>query len=430
MLRTVADLLKGFLNEEKEKLDSFQIRHGPTIGKMYEGLTSNILTRAIPEQIGLRIVTGIIFDDSGEMTGEIDCMLVEGEGIEIPHTSSYKWHIKDVICVFEVKKNLYSEDLSDSFNHLRKVLCSYSRYVESGNAKENVNISSARKAFSQITKIIPPFHADADKLPLMQEILYHTLVTEQLSPIRIVLDYHGFKSEYSFRKAMIGFLEDNLNQQGLGVGSFPQLIICDKYSIVKANGQPYSPPMRNEYWDFLVSSSENPLVFILELIWTRLDLKYNLGGLWGEDLDIESFHLLLSGKVVEKEGKVGWEYLFTQIANEVLENKYMPKEWEPTFLDLNQFTIISKLCSGIDEDITNPQYITWLTNQGIDSSDFLDSLLNTGLLALDGSFLRLTTECCQCAILPTGEYIAAENNTGRLFRWIESKKLKKNRPEL
>jgi len=152
MLRTVAEVLREFANEEKSRLDSFKLDHGPTIGKMYEGLTSDILDRAIPEEIGLRIVNGIIYNDSGEMTGEIDCMLVEGDGIQIPHTDSYKWHIKDVICVFEVKKTLYSKDLSDSFLHLKTVLDSYSRYIESGNAKGQIDLGSVRKSFSMITK--------------------------------------------------------------------------------------------------------------------------------------------------------------------------------------------------------------------------------------------------------------------------------------
>ena len=94
MLRTVAEILQGIANEERVNLDEFELKHGPTIGKMYEGLTSEILSRAIPEEIGLRIASGVIYDDSGVMTGEIDCMLVESEGIQIPYTNSFKWHIK------------------------------------------------------------------------------------------------------------------------------------------------------------------------------------------------------------------------------------------------------------------------------------------------------------------------------------------------
>ncbi|ODB85970.1 hypothetical protein A3195_09865 [Candidatus Thiodiazotropha endoloripes] len=421
MLRTVAEILQEFANEERQKLDNFELKHGPTIGKMYEGLTSEILGRAIPEEIGLRIVSGVIYDDTGVMTGEIDCMLVEGKGVQVPYTSSFKWHIKDVICVFEVKKTLYSKDLADSFAHVRDVLSSYSRYIESGNAKGKVDLGSARKAFSMITKTIAPIHEDVGTLPLMEEMVYHTLVMEQLSPIRIVLGYHGFKSEYSFREAMFEYLEENLNKQGFGVGSFPQLIISENHSLVKGNGQPYCPPLRNGSWDFFLSSPENPAVFILELVWTRLQLKYSLGGLWGEDLLEEGFHVFLSGKIVQKEGRTSWDYQYKPIEKEILEEEYKPGQWKPVFLDQNQFVIINRLCSEGSEDVANTDFVKWLGDQNINVDSFVDSLLNTGLVAKDKNHLKLTTEECQCVILPTGEYVAAENNTGRLTRWISSR---------
>jgi hypothetical protein len=420
MLRTVADMLRGFSDEERKKLNSFDIKHAPTIGKMYEGLTSEILNRAIPAEMGLRIVSGVIFNDSGKMTGEIDCMLVEGEGIQIPYTSSFKWHVKDVICVFEVKKTLYSDELADSFFHLQEVLDSHSQYVQSDPYKGKINIESARKAFSMITKIVPPKHEDIQTLPIQEEMIYHTLIMEQLSPIRIVIGYNGFKSEFSFREAMYGFLQQNINKRGFGVGSFPQLIISEHFSLIKGNGQPYSPPILNGYWNFFLSSPENPIVFILELIWTRLQQKYNIEVLWEEGLK-EGFHLFLSGRIVEKDGKIGWDYRYAPIEKNVLEEEYEPLPWEPVYIDQNQYVVIHKLCVGETVDITSSDFLQWLGKENVSVPDFIDSLLETGLIALKNNELMLTTEQCQCAFLPTGECVAAENNTGRLSRWIASR---------
>jgi hypothetical protein len=42
-----------------------------------------------------------------------------------------------------------------------------------------------------------------------------------------------------------------------------------------------------------------------------------------------------------------------------------------------------------------------------------------GYVALDGNFLRLTATELQCAVLPDGEFVVAENNTGRLTRHLE-----------
>jgi len=418
MLRNVAEIIDGFLNEEKKKLDEFDLKHGPTIGKMYEGLTANVLERAIPETLGLQIVSGVIFDDSGQMTGEIDCMLVKGEGESIPYTNSYKWHIRNVIAVFEVKKTLYSNDLADAFVHVRGVLDSYSRYIQSDLVKGDIDISPARKAFAKTTRKIAPPYSEIDNLPFFEEMIFHTLVMEQLSPIRIILGHHGFKSEHTFREAMVGFIENNVNQQGFGAGSFPQLIISESYSLIKANGLPYSAPLRNDYWDFYLSSPENPIIFILELIWTRLQREYQLGGLWGEDLQQECMHLFLSGRAIKRLGKMGWECEYTPIDKDVLEKEIVSKDWSPVFLEEPHFVVVNMLCNGIVKKIDDPGLIKYVESEGISIQDFTDSLLSTGLIALNGTKLELISENCQCAILPTGQCVAGENNTGRLSRWI------------
>jgi hypothetical protein len=80
MIKNVADLLQGFINEETKKLDTYKLKHGPTIGSMYEGLSVEVLNRAIPPQFNLKIVDGFITDGADYLSGQMDCMLVRGEG--------------------------------------------------------------------------------------------------------------------------------------------------------------------------------------------------------------------------------------------------------------------------------------------------------------------------------------------------------------
>jgi hypothetical protein len=169
MIRSISELLKSFIDEESKKLDEFELKHGPTIGEMYEGLASDVLIKTIPEELNLKTTTGVIYDNTGLMTGEIDCMLVRGEGIQIPYTNSYKWHIKDVIAVLEVKKTLYSAELKDSFTHLKEVLDSYGRHVEEGKSEEKFDITDALRAFSEITSIVLPSRDELGKLDLHTE---------------------------------------------------------------------------------------------------------------------------------------------------------------------------------------------------------------------------------------------------------------------
>jgi len=50
---------------------------------MYEGLTRDILDRAIPASLDLRIVDGFVELD-GALSPQIDAMLVTGGGRELP----------------------------------------------------------------------------------------------------------------------------------------------------------------------------------------------------------------------------------------------------------------------------------------------------------------------------------------------------------
>jgi len=427
MITSILDILNGFISEEKRKLDLFELNHAPTIGLMYEGLTTELLNRSIPIQLNLRIESGFIFDDKGTMTGQIDCMIVKGSGIPIPYTNLHKWHIKDVIAVFEVKKNLYSKELNDSFHHLREVLKSYSKYIEEGNSDETFDISSALATFSKITSIVPPEQEEIETLGFSLEMLYHTLVMEHLSPIRIVLGYHGFKSEAALRKSFIDFLNENMeNARGFGASSFPQLFFSDRFSLIKLNGEPYSAPLQDDEWIFYASSRSNPVLLILELIWTRLSKHYNIGGLWGEDLELESFVPLLRGKAVQDNDKAGWAYHYDVYDDNELRDLGTSSEWEPTYLNEKQFTIITMLCCGEKKNIRDPKLKSYVEEDGESFDDFVESLLKTRLVGLRGDDLELITEKCQCAILPDGRFVAADNNTGRFTRWCQKYIIGKN----
>ena len=419
MIRTVSDILNGFIKEERKKLDQFDLKHGPTIGSMYEGLTADVLNKAIPPHLDLRIESGVIYDDTNIMSGEIDCMIVRGEGINIPFTSSYKWHVKDVLAVFEVKKTLYATELKDSFIHLKEVLTSFSRYLEHGDSNENFDISSIADTFAEITSIIPPDHKQVNNLGFSLEMLYHTLVMEHLSPIRIVLGYHGYKSEAGLRKAMVDFLSDNTSgDKGFGAGSFPQLIISNNYSLIKLNGAPYSAPLDGEEWIFYASSRSNPVLLILELLWTRLTKLFNLGGLWGNDLELESFVPLLKGKAVQSQGADGWAYNYYVFDEKELSEFETSYKWEPVYLNTKQFTVINRLCVGETENVKDPSLISYVESDGETFDSFIKSLLSTNLVGINGDELQLITKKCQCAILPNGKYVAAENNSGRFTRWV------------
>ena len=121
MIKTIADLLRELMVKEAAELDEEPVNHGPTIGAMYEGLARDILDRAIPAELDVRVVDGFIEGVDGILSPQIDAMIVTGEGRQIPYTSNFVWPIADVIAVFEVKKTLYADDLADAFGKLRTI---------------------------------------------------------------------------------------------------------------------------------------------------------------------------------------------------------------------------------------------------------------------------------------------------------------------
>lgn len=343
MIRTVADLLRAFQEAEIRQIEKAGIRHAPTIGGMYEGLTSSILDKGIPDEPSLRVVSGFVVNDSGVTSGQIDCMLVSGQGTPIPHSKHSKWHVRDVIAVLEVKKRLFSTELSDAHEQLRPILDIHGQYVP--NARQKFDIEPSLFAFGKITGLVPPAHADAHRLPFHLEMLYRTLVVEQLAPLRIVLGYGGYRSESAFRQSFVCSLKKGISRFRFGAGSLPQLLVSGKYSLIKTNGHPYSVPLRKDRWLLVASSSENPLIFLFELIWARLSSQMQMPETYLSDLGVERVSPLLWCKAVREKKRAGWQFWFDVIAKKALEGNAPVKIWKPFVVSPGQFAVMNVLCN-------------------------------------------------------------------------------------
>lgn len=422
MIHDVANLLQSFVEKEVEALESAGIKHAPTIGEMYEGLTGDFLSRTIPPGLNLQVVSGFAEDHEGTLSNQIDCMLVRGEGTPIPYTTKFKWHIKDVLAVIEVKKDLFSKGLDEAYHQLRDVLGTYSNWIQNVKSGNSVNIEPSLRVFSEVTGIVAPPHDNLDQIPPEIEHIYHLIVGDQFSPIRIALGYGGFSSEYGLRKGFLKFLEDKILMQGYGPQAFPQLVVAGNASLVKFSGHPYRSPMRNDKTLLLASSRANPLLLILELIWTKLSYIQPMPELFGEDLQMEGLAPLLWMKLKEsldQPGQFGWEFTAEKITKKALESTPTFSDWEPDVLSKEQFVIINQLCQGKDIETTDTDFVSFVTTSGQSVDEFIDDLVETRLVARKGTMIELITKECAAMILPDGRFVAAENNTGRLTRWVQ-----------
>jgi len=80
VITSVAEFLRELQVQEAERLAGADITHAPTIDDTYEGLSKDILGRAIPSSLGLRLANGFVTDGVGGLSGQIDCMLVKARG--------------------------------------------------------------------------------------------------------------------------------------------------------------------------------------------------------------------------------------------------------------------------------------------------------------------------------------------------------------
>ncbi|HDR8134167.1 TPA: hypothetical protein QCY89_004778, partial [Bacillus cereus] len=227
MIENILDLLEALKEKGINEIEPFlKVKHGPMIGNMYEGLTKKILETAIFKELDLKVVTGKIFNKNGDMSNQIDCMIVEGEGEKLPYSDEYLWDIRNVIAIIEVKKNLYSDELESAYLNLKSA-------ADLKLPEENMKISLLRDSYKSIVHEELPLHNDVEKLPFHKQMIYHSLVMDSYIPARIIFGYTGYKGEHNLREAFVKYLKENLNQKGFGVVSFPNLVICDEYSLIK-----------------------------------------------------------------------------------------------------------------------------------------------------------------------------------------------------
>ena len=426
MIRTTADLLEEFRKKEVQLLDEKHIPHPPTIGDMYEGLTKNILGKTFPDGLGLKVTSGFIRNEYGEWSKQIDCMLVVGDGESIPYTEDFVYELQNVIAVVEVKKKLYSKDLLSAYNNMY----SLRKLLKANQFPENDLFFDA---YRTITKS-EPYDKKLSDMPFWKRQLGLTLFSDSVLPVRIVFGYHGFETEFNFRMAFAKLIEDEIDPGISGAPGLPNLIISDGYSLVKLNGMPYSYPMiknqdehTDDFWHLLASYSNNPMIILLELIYTKIAYEYKIGDPNIEsDLEIEILKPFLMAKAIEKEGKQGWIYNIVSIPEEKLEKAPSSITWQPVELNQGHFVILSTLINrefdddtagiGIPQD--EPDLIAWFDKSEFDLTESIEYLYTVGLVSKEIGKLRLLTKECKMVALPDGRIIAGDDSSGRLTNWI------------
>jgi len=412
-IKSISDLLNEFKLAETKILNEQDIKHPTTIGTMYEGLTTDILTKTVFGGLNLKVIKNSFIEGCDT---EFDIMLVEGNGQQIPYTDRYRYKSEQVIAIIQVKKNLYSQDIEEGYNNLKFIIDSY----DINNVEPFVN-----NLFRDSVRSICKVDVTTTNISLNEEHIKQALNIDAHLPIRILLGYNGFKSEYKFRKSFFDYLQKqrttdfNNPISGLGPYNFPNLIICGEYSMFKINGMPFIAPIENDWWPFYSSSSHNPLYLLMEVIWTRLAYKFNLpDSIFGEDLDVEQANRFLDCQIQEVNERFGWNYQYRPINKKKIKLNPQVKKWQPVEIDEEQAFFFDILGKKGEIDIADEDFRKFVLENGKYNSvnDFLKKLKSEGLIFVENDKVKYLTKQCACVCV-RGKWFAGENCSDRLMRW-------------
>jgi hypothetical protein len=424
---TLSDLIHELVTTNVEILNQQNIKHPTTIGSMYEGLTADILNKTVFQGLNLKVIKNSFIQGCDT---EFDVLLVEGDGEQVPYTDRYTYKPEQVIAIIQVKKNLYSKDIKEGYNNL-KFLIDYFEYKEPEKFVKRLFRDSFRYTCKKdITAM------RADELTKNEELIFQTLKADASLPVRILLGYNGFATEYSFRDSLYKFLLDNITtdfdnkKSGFCPQNFPNMIICGQYTMLKNNAMPFIQPLlENGWWPFYASSSYNPAYYFLELIWTRLSYKFEISSeIFGEDLDLQPATRFMDCRMQECNGNLCWEYNKIPASDEILRGNTVVTEWQPVELDRIQHLVISRLCKeelDLQKDKCFENFVT--KNSHLSLADFVKNLEATNLVFVENNKLKLLTDQCQCVIMPNGKFFAGENKSGRVTNWMKKEIKKRNK---
>jgi hypothetical protein len=420
MIKTVAELLDALRHRELLAIKGFKdVKHPVLIGDMYEGLTKEMLSRAVFRDLDLRVVDGLIRGAGGALTDQQDCMIVVGEGSRLPNTEHFIYDIRDVIAVVEVKKTLHSAQLRAAYENLQSLV---------GSAQDQLlPRQRVTKPFRLVTGVDVSSENEVDLLPRWQKAVYQNIIGNVLLPARIALGFYGFSSEYSLREGFAMFLTSQLPTQngvpvsGYGPTSLPDLIVAGSNAIVKLNGMPYALRSDQDSWVVAGSMKDNATIALLEVIWYRLSTKFELGSsMFGEDLELEQVNPLIFARFrTMDDDRAGWEYEIVDIAKSQLVSMAAVVPWQPFVLDDLQFALVRYLCKHQTLQLDGDQVHDFCHSYDIKHYELIARALASGLIYSDTSnALRLNTDACVCAVDPDLGYVAADNHDGRFERWL------------
>lgn len=426
MIRNSADLLEKFIDEERKHVQKQKMPHMPTLGNAYEKITQCGLSEkfVLPENIDLKIVSGFIKIGEELIPNQIDCMLVTGSGSRYGLTDNYIYDIENILVIFEVKKTLNKNDLIDAYEHLlyiKKKSYNYFHNVLFDKIPDAHDQKIFENISSMLEKVCHEKGLDAERLLLLNQLI------EKNTPIYIIHGYDGYSTESGLRRAYLDYLKNSINKEGYGIMSFPNLITSGEFSLTKLNGYPYLI-FEDSHWVPIASCNKNLCWIMLELIWEKISIHFNISLEYNDDnLDMEGFYPLIKAKIIKKGDSLGWVYSPYKITDTKLKQfREKNNEWEPTLIGDAQLAILRRISMLKEEFSPSLEDYKYFEKTYFKSlKDIIKELVDSHLFRFENGTLypiRRTTFIAETSDEKAWAYIAGDKQKFRL--WLEKKKIK------
>ncbi len=424
MITSLSELLEALRTKEAEVLKRHDIKHGPTIGDMYEGLTRHIVGRAIPDALGLQVVEGFIEGLDGSKSNQADVLIVKGHGRQIPFTDKVVWPIQDVLAVFEVKKTLYGDSLADAFAKMARVAQLHKDYQASGGYGKK-NVEFAHKNFARTTGFYPEL-SDIDTLPAPLPHINYMIVMEHIAPVRVVLGYEGYVDEAALRKGISDLLLKQGPGPNRGLMSLPSLVVCRSNSVLKLNGMPYCDRLHDHegWWNIMASNAENPTRLLLELLWTKIGTELEVMLPMDDSLNQERLAPFLRQKYFDGEIDGTRKTGFMMDAVEQLPDEGDAPEsatWKPHDADVVEWVALMRAAKDGILRQDDPEFERFVSEHGTTTLVVLESLTRKrvlGWMNAERTVARLIEDTITTVFTPSGATVVSDQ-AGMLQLWTQ-----------
>ena len=402
-LKTLADVLHQLIETRRDEFRAFDyVKHPTIIGDAYEGLTRNLLGRSIPNGMNISVRKGLIRNGNGDLSNQVDCMIVDGEGTQIPETDHWVYPTQQVIMYVEVKKRLYKEDLQDGIEKMSR----FFRAIMDPRSRPSQLVVDAWTAITGM-----PFRLRTDSATT-EAMVYHSLMCDAFMPACVIIGYDGYANEESLREAAkeVFSVIDKNGVPIVGPGSWPSLIVARQASIVKMNGMPYS--FQTESFDayyVLASSPADPLLILLELLWCRLTYYHGASvDIMGDGLKNQYLDPLLSLRWVDGV----WRGDFH--GHRTIDVRGL--DWEPHEIDMCELLVLTALCDGKLVRADDGELAKCLTDQNETLANLALKLQQKRLAYLDGSCFVQLAKRLQIGVFGD-KWLAADDFDNRFSAW-------------